>query len=73
MVLLPAIGITADIITVFSRKKLFAYRTVLYTAFGTGVLSFTVWAHHQFIAGIDPRMAHVFTVTTLLISIRSRR
>ncbi len=28
-----------------------------------------VWAHHQFIAGIDPRMAHVFTITTLLISI----
>jgi len=54
---------------VFARKKLFAYKTVLYTVFGTGVLSFTVWAHHQFIAGIDPRMAHVFTVTTLLISI----
>jgi cytochrome c oxidase subunit 1 len=69
VVLLPAIGIVADIITVFSRKKLFAYKTVLYTAFGTGVLSFTVWAHHQFIAGIDPRMAHVFTITTLLISI----
>jgi cytochrome c oxidase subunit 1 len=69
VVLLPAIGITADVITVFARKKLFAYKTVLYTAFGTGVLSFTVWAHHQFIAGIDPRMAHVFTITTLLISI----
>jgi cytochrome c oxidase subunit 1 len=69
VVLLPAIGITADVITVFARKKLFAYKTVLYTAFGTGVLSFTVWAHHQFVAGIDPRMAHVFTITTLLISI----
>jgi len=69
VVLLPAMGIVAEIITVFARKKLFAYRTVLYTAFGTGVLSFTVWAHHQFIAGIDPRMAHVFTITTLLISI----
>jgi cytochrome c oxidase subunit 1 len=69
VVLLPAVGIVAEIITVFSRKKLFAYKTVLYTAFGTGVLSFTVWAHHQFIAGVDPRMAHVFTVTTLLISI----
>ena len=57
MVLLPAIGIAAEIITVFARKKLFAYKTVLYTAFATGVLSFTVWAHHQFIAGIDPRMA----------------
>ncbi|MDH3210987.1 MAG: cbb3-type cytochrome c oxidase subunit I [Myxococcales bacterium] len=69
VVLLPATGLVADIITVFSRKKLFAYRTVLYTVFATGVLSFTVWAHHQFVAGIDPRMAHVFTVTTLLISI----
>jgi cytochrome c oxidase subunit 1 len=69
VVLLPAVGIVAEIITVFSRKKLFAYKTVLYTAFGTGVLSFTVWAHHQFIAGIDPRMANIFTITTLLISI----
>jgi cytochrome c oxidase subunit 1 len=69
VVLLPAVGMCAEVITVFARKKLFAYKTVLYTAIGTGVLSFTVWAHHQFIAGIDPRMAHVFTVTTLLISI----
>jgi cytochrome c oxidase subunit 1 len=69
VVLLPALGITADIMCVFARKKLFAYKTVLYTAIGTGVLSFTVWAHHQFIAGVDPRMAHIFTVTTLLISI----
>jgi len=69
VVLLPAIGIVAEIITVFSRKKLFAYKTILYTAFATGVLSFTVWAHHQFVAGIDPRMANIFTVTTLLISV----
>ncbi|MEY4578157.1 MAG: hypothetical protein RL701_2860 [Pseudomonadota bacterium] len=69
VVLLPAVGIVAEIITVFSRKKLFAYKTVLFTAFGTGILSFFVWAHHQFIAGIDPRMANVFTATTVLISI----
>ncbi|MCS5657065.1 MAG: cbb3-type cytochrome c oxidase subunit I [Dehalococcoidia bacterium] len=69
VVLLPALGITAEIITVFARKKLFGYRTVLHTTIATGVLSFTVWAHHQFIAGVDPRMAHVFTLTTLLISV----
>jgi cytochrome c oxidase subunit 1 len=69
VVMLPAMGITAEIITVFSRKKLFAYKTVLYTAIGTGVLSFFVWAHHQFVAGIDPRMANIFSLTTLLISI----
>ena len=69
VVLLPAIGITAEIITTFARKKLFAYKTVLNTAIATGVLSFTVWAHHQFVAGIDPRMANVFTISTLLISV----
>jgi cytochrome c oxidase subunit 1 len=69
VVLLPALGITAEILAVFSRKKLFAYKTILYTAFATGVISFFVWAHHQFISGIDPRMANVFTVTTLLISV----
>ena len=69
VVLLPAMGIVAEIMTVFARKKMFAYKTVIYTVVATGVLSFFVWAHHQFIAGIDPRMANVFTVTTVLISI----
>jgi cytochrome c oxidase subunit 1 len=69
VVLLPALGVVAEIVTVFARKKLFAYKTILYTSIATGVLSFLVWAHHQFVAGIDPRMAHLFTITTLLISI----
>ena len=69
VVLLPAMGIVAEIMTVFARKKLFAYKLVVYTFIATGVLSFFVWAHHQFVAGIDPRMANVFTVTTLLISV----
>jgi cytochrome c oxidase subunit 1 len=69
VVLLPATGMVAEVIAVNSRKKLFGYKTILFTAVGTGVLSFFVWAHHQFIAGIDPRMANIFTITTVLISI----
>lgn len=69
VVLLPAMGVVAEIITVFSRKKLFAYQTILYTAFATAIISFFVWAHHQFIAGIDPRMANIFTIMTLIISV----
>jgi cytochrome c oxidase subunit 1 len=69
VVLLPAMGIVAEVMTVFARKKLFAYKTVLFTAIATGVLSFFVWAHHQFVAGIDPRMANVFSMTTILISV----
>ncbi len=69
VVLLPAMGIVAEVISVFSRKKLFGYKTIIFTTVGVAVLSFFVWAHHQFVAGIDPRMANVFTITTLLISI----
>ncbi len=69
IVLLPAMGIVADVIAVFARKKIFGYKTILYTSWGVGVVSFVVWAHHQFVAGIDPRMANIFSITTLLISI----
>ncbi len=69
VVMLPAFGIVVEIIATFARKKLFGYKLVLYTAVITGVLSFFVWAHHQFVAGIDPRMANIFTVTTLMISV----
>jgi cytochrome c oxidase subunit 1 len=69
VVLLPAIGFVIDIIATFARKKLFGYKIMVYTAVATAVLSFFVWAHHQFVAGIDPRMANIFTVTTLLISV----
>jgi len=69
VVLLPAMGIVAEVMTVFARKKMFAYKTVIYTIIATAMLSFFVWAHHQFVAGIDPRMANIFTITTLLISV----
>src|SRR5262249_36858904 len=69
VVLLPAIGIVAEVMAVFARKKIFGYRLVIYTVIATAILSFFVWAHHQFIAGIDPRLANVFSATTVLISI----
>jgi len=66
---LPAMGIVAEVVCVFARKKLFAYKLILYSSIGLGILSFFVWAHHQFISGVDPRATYLFTTTTLLISI----
>ncbi len=69
VVLLPSLGVTAEIISTFSRKPLFAYKGIIYLALIAAVLSVVVWAHHQFIAGIDPRMATFFSVGTIIISI----
>jgi cytochrome c oxidase subunit 1 len=67
--LLPAMGIVAEVLAVFARKKIFGYKTILHSTWGIGILSFLVWAHHQYVAGIDPRMANVFSAATVLISI----
>jgi len=66
---LPAIGFVCEIITTFGRKPIFGYKLIVYSAIIASGLSFIVWAHHQFIAGIDPRMASFFSLTTIAISI----
>jgi cytochrome c oxidase subunit 1 len=69
VLLLPALGIVAEVITANARKALFGYRMVVWSTIVAGVLSFVVWAHHQFISGIDPTMATPFSLTTILISV----
>jgi cytochrome c oxidase subunit 1 len=69
VILLPAIGIVMDILSVFSRKPIFGYRSIVYSTIIAGFLSFIVWAHHQYISGIDPRLAMPFSITTILISV----
>src|SRR5208282_3708630 len=69
VLLLPALGVLGEILPVFSRKPLFAYKTIVYLALLSAFLSVIVWAHHQFVAGIDPRMATFFSIGTILISI----
>jgi cytochrome c oxidase subunit 1 len=69
VILLPGLGVIAEVLPVFSRKPIFGYRMIVYATIITGVLSFIVWAHHQFISGIDPRLATPFSITTILISV----
>jgi len=69
VVMLPGFGIILEIFPVFTRKPLFAYKAIIYSIIGTGILSFIVWAHHMFVSGIDPRLATPFSVTTILISV----
>ena len=69
VIFLPALGVIGEIIAVFSRKPLFAYKTIVKLSLFAAVLAIIVWAHHQFIAGIDPRMATFFSIGTIIISI----
>jgi len=66
---LPGFGIVGEILPVFTRKPLFAYRVGAAGMIGVALLSFFVWQHHLFESGIDPDMRPLFMLTTELISI----
>jgi len=66
---LPGFGIIGEIIPVFTRKPLFAYRIASAGMIGVALLSFFVWQHHLFQSGINPDMRPLFMLTTELISI----
>jgi cytochrome c oxidase subunit I len=69
VILLPGLGIVLEVISVFSRKPVFAYRPIIYSTIVAGFMSFIVWAHHQFISGINPWLAMPFSITTIIISV----
>jgi len=69
VIFLPGLGIVLEIMPVFSRKPIFGYRPIIYSTIAAGMLSFVVWAHHQFLSGMDPRLAMPFSITTILISV----
>jgi cytochrome c oxidase subunit 1 len=71
IVILPALGITSEIIATNSRKPIFGYRAMIGSMLAIGFLSFIVWGHHMFLTGMNPFLGSVFVFTTLLIAIPS--
>jgi cytochrome c oxidase subunit I len=71
IVLLPALGITSEVISTSSRKPIFGYRAMVGSILAIAFLSFIVWGHHMFMTGMNPFLGSVFTFTTLLIAIPS--
>jgi len=71
IVLLPALGITSEVISTNARKPIFGYRAMIGSILAIAFLSFIVWGHHMFMTGMNPFLGSVFTFTTLLIAIPS--
>jgi cytochrome c oxidase subunit 1 len=71
IVLLPALGITSEVISTNARKPIFGYKAMIGSIIAIGFLSFIVWGHHMYVTGMSPFLGSVFVATTLLIAIPS--
>src|SRR5436190_1954927 len=71
VLILPAMGIVAEIIANNTRKPIWGYKSLVYSVLTLGFLSFIVWAHHMYLTGMGTRVATFFQTTTMIISIPS--
>ena len=71
IILLPAMGMSSEIISVNSRKPIFGYMAMVGSLFAIAILAFLVWAHHMFVTGLNPFLGSFFVLLTLLIAVPS--
>src|SRR5262249_3005886 len=71
IMILPGMGVVSEVIPCFARKRLYGYTFVALSSFGIATLSFLVWAHHMFVAGISMYSAMVFSVLSYLVAVPS--
>ena len=71
IIILPAMGMVSEILSVNSRKPIFGYMAMVGSLFAITILAFLVWAHHMFVTGMNPFLGSVFVLLTLLIAIPS--
>jgi cytochrome c oxidase subunit 1 len=69
--ILPAMGIISELVSVFSRKHIFGYTFIAYSSIAIAVLSFLVWGHHMFVSGQSVLAGMIFSFLTFMVAIPS--
>jgi cytochrome c oxidase subunit 1 len=69
IMILPGFGVVSEVLPVFSQKPIFGYKMIAYSSVAIGFLSFGVFVHHMFVAGIDPALQIFFMSSTMLIAV----
>jgi cytochrome c oxidase subunit I len=71
ILILPAMGLASEIISVFSRKPIFGYKAMVFALMAIGVLGFIVWGHHMFVSGMNLLLSATFSFSTMVIAVPS--
>ena len=71
IMILPGMGVISEVISTFSRKRVFGYTAVAFSSVAIAVFGFFVWAHHMFIMGVSNYSALVFSLLTMLVAVPS--
>jgi cytochrome c oxidase subunit 1 len=68
---LPAMGVISELVTCFSRKRLFGYSVVALSSLAIAIIGFLVWGHHMFVSGQSTFAGMVFSLLSYMVAIPS--
>lgn len=71
ILILPAMGLTSEILSVNSRKPVFGYKAMVWAMIAIGFLGFIVWGHHMYVSGMNLTLSAAFSVSTMVIAVPS--
>jgi cytochrome c oxidase subunit I len=71
IIILPAMGLVSEVLSTHCRKPIFGYKAMVFSMLAIGFLAFIVWAHHMFMAGVNPFISNFFVIFTLIIAVPS--
>ena len=71
IMILPGFGVISEVVSTFTRKRVFGYTAVAFSSVAIAVFGFFVWAHHMFIMGVSNYSALVFSLLTMLVAVPS--
>ncbi|MDE3056584.1 MAG: cytochrome c oxidase subunit I [Bacteroidota bacterium] len=71
IMVLPAMGVVSEVVTCFSRRKLFGYRQMAFASMAIAVFGFLVWGHHMFVSGQSVYAGMAFSALSFLVAIPS--
>lgn len=71
IMILPAMGVSSEILAPFARKPIFGYKAMVYAMVAIGLLGFIVWGHHMFVSGMALGLSEFFAASTMLIAVPS--
>ena len=69
IMILPAMGVISEVVPVFSRKPIFGYNSLVFASVGIAAISFLVWGHHMFVAGMSDVARYVFSFLTFFVAV----
>jgi cytochrome o ubiquinol oxidase subunit 1 len=69
ILVLPAFGVFSEVVSTFSRKPLFGYRSMVAATMAICILSFMVWLHHFFTMGAGADVNAIFGIATMIIAV----